>query len=150
MVGGRPFFISNTKKGELIMRSKKWTKRLIVQGLLSAVVAQSGIAFADAPAPKWYDSTTVSGYVQGTYVGNLSKDTPQTNQLRAFDPGLGFGLPQAQLKLSKPVADDSAGFVVKFLTGTNAQAIHSTGLGTSSLKDSNGDTTTLNESFDLE
>jgi hypothetical protein len=118
------------------MRSTKWTKQLVVQGIIM-VVAQGGIAFADAPAPKWYDSTTLSGYVQGTYIGNISKDTPKTNQLRAFDPDLGFGLPQAQLKLSRPVADDSAGFVVKFLTGTNAKLIHSTGLGTT-------------EAFDLE
>src|SRR5512142_935272 len=109
------------------MRSTKWTRKLVVQGLLCAVGV--GTVYADAPAAKWYDSTTVSGYIQGTYVGNFSKDTPQTNQLRAFDPNFGFNLPQAQLKISKPVADDSAGFVLKFLTGTNAGVIHSAGLG---------------------
>src|SRR5450631_2051369 len=98
------------------MRSTKWTKRIVVQGMIMAI-AQASVAFADAPAAKWYDSTTISGYIQGAYVANFSKDTPQTNQLRAFDPNLGFGLPQAQLKLFKPVADDSAGFVLKFLTG---------------------------------
>jgi len=110
------------------MRSSRWTKRIVVQGLLTVVAV--GTAYADAPAPKWYDSTSVNGYVQGTYVGNISKDTPQTNQMRAFDPNEGFGLPQAQLKISKPVADDSAGFIVKFMAGSNAGAIHSAGLGT--------------------
>jgi hypothetical protein len=110
-----------------------------------AVAAQAGLVFADAPAPKWYDSTSINGYIQGSYVGNLSKDTPQTNQLRAFDPNLGFGLPQAQLKISKPVADDSAGFVLKFLTGTNAGVIHSAGGGT----DTNFDLEEANMTFNV-
>ncbi len=106
------------------MRSSKWTRRAVVQVLICAVGV--GTAYADAPAAKWYDSTTISGYIQGTYIGILGKET---SQLRAFDPNEGFGLPQAQLKISKPVADDSAGFVLKFLTGTNAGTIHSLGLG---------------------
>ena len=125
------------------MRSTKWTRRMVVQGIICALGI--GAAYADAPAPKWYDSTTLSGYVQGNYVGNLSKDTPQTNQLRAFDPNQGFGLPQAQLKLSKPAADDSAGFVVKLLAGTNAAVIHSQGGNT----DTNFDLEEANMTFNV-
>jgi hypothetical protein len=122
------------------MRSSKWTRRAVVQGLILAVGV--GTAYADAPAPKWYDSTSISGYIQGTYIGILGKET---SQLRPFDPNEGFGLPQAQLKISKPVADDSAGFVLKFLTGTNAQVIHSAG-GNS---DTNFDVEEANMTFNV-
>ena len=125
------------------MRSSKWTRRAVVQVLICAVGV--GTAYADAPAAKWYDSTTISGYIQGAYIGNLSKDTPQTNQLRTFDSNEGFGLPQAQLKISKPVADDSSGFVLKFLTGTNAGLIHSAG-GNS---DTNFDVEEANMTFNV-
>jgi hypothetical protein len=106
------------------MSSMTWKKGIIV---MTAVAAQAGLAFADAPAAKWYDSTTINGYIEGTYIGAFGKEN---QQLRAFDPNEGFGLPQAQLKISKPVADDSAGFTLKMLTGTNAGVIHSAGLGT--------------------
>src|ERR1017187_5112858 len=132
-----------TNKRRILMRSTKWTRRMVVQGIICALGI--GAAYADAPAPKWYDSTTLSGYVQGNYVGNLSKDTPQTNQLRAFDPNQGFGLPQAQLKLSKPAADDSAGFVVKLLAGTNAAVIPSQGGNT----DTNFDLEEANMTFNV-
>lgn len=127
------------------MSGSKWMKKLVVQSVVSLLVSVSGKAYADAPAPKWYDTTTIGGFVQGSYVGNLSKDTPQTNQLRVYDSNNGFNLNQAQLHMAKPVGDDGYGFNVKFLGGHDAQLIHSTGLGNTVAGG-----TTVSESFDVE
>src|ERR1700690_500323 len=51
------------------MRSTKWKRRAVVQGLILAVGV--GTVYADAPAPKWYDTIGLSGYLQSSYVGNL-------------------------------------------------------------------------------
>ena len=107
-------------------------RKYVLSGMLVSGLALGGQCYADAPAARWYDSTTIGGYVQGSYVGNLSKDTPNKNQLRVYDQDQGFNLNQAQLHIYKPVADDSAGFSVKLLTGKDAGFIHSAGLGTES------------------
>src|SRR4051812_32211816 len=56
-------------KGGHTMRSTKWSKRIVVQGLLTAMVGMSGKAYADA---KWYDGIGLSGYLQSSYVANLN------------------------------------------------------------------------------
>src|SRR5207248_1289584 len=53
------------------MRSLKG-RTLVVQGMAVALMAAGSMAFADAPAAKWYDSIGLSGYLQSSYVGNLS------------------------------------------------------------------------------
>src|SRR5438552_853182 len=114
------------------MRSAKWTKKLVVQGLLSALVSSAGTLYAaDA---KWYDTTTLSGYVEGSYVGNLS--SPQqgtlaakpTNGARLFDQETNsFNLNMFHLMVSKPLGDDGYGFTGKFHTGRDARVIKSGG-----------------------
>jgi hypothetical protein len=78
---------------------------------------------------KWYDAIAIGGHVQGSYVAALGKDIPQTNQLHVYDANNGFNLNQAQLRIGKPVAEDGYGFGIKLMTGNDAEAIHSTGLG---------------------
>lgn len=106
------------------MRLKLWIQTVV----LSTLVA--GIASADT---KWYDLINFGGHVQGSYVANLSKDTPRTNQLRVYDANNGFNLNQAQLRISKAIgAEDHWGFTTKLLAGHDAGLIHSAGLGTES------------------
>ncbi|MFA5975116.1 MAG: DUF3138 family protein [Elusimicrobiota bacterium] len=120
------------------MKNRKWSRCAVTLGVWAVLGSTAEIVFADTAAPKWHESTVIGGYVQGSYVGNLSKDTPQTNQLRVYDANNGFNLNQAQLRLSKPVDEAGAGFSVKLLAGHDAGFIHSAGLGTES------------SSFDLE
>jgi hypothetical protein len=111
------------------MRSAKWTKRLVVQGMIMAV-AQAGIAFADAPAPKWYDTIGLSGYLQSSYVGNL-EDSPEnkTNVGRQFDTnGNSFSLNTFLLQIAKPVGDsDHYGFTVRLRAGEDATTLPASG-----------------------
>ena len=111
------------------MRSEKWKKRLVVQGLIMAV-AQAGIAFADAPAAKWYDTIGLSGYVQSSYQANLN--TPHSaGGVKAATPGRqfdtdanGFDFNAFLLQIAKPVGDsDHYGFTVRLRTGQDAQSI---------------------------
>src|SRR4051812_34642094 len=102
------------------MRSKTLKKSFIAV----AIAAQAGIAFADAPAPKWYDTVGLSGYVQSSYVANLNN--PHTaggvktgNVGRQFDTDSnGFMFNTFLLQIAKPVSDsDHYGFTVRLRTG---------------------------------
>src|ERR1700746_2786468 len=109
------------------MGSEKWTRRLVVQGLICAVGV--GTAYADAAAPKWSDVLTMSGYLEGSYVGNLNAPGPaNTNTDRVFDvePN-SFNLNAFHLQIAKPVGDDGYGFTAKLHTGRDARIIKSAG-----------------------
>jgi hypothetical protein len=103
--------------------------------MLGTLIALAGRAWSDAPAPKWYDTIAFSGYLQGSYVGNLS--SPQLgsggnapNVDRVFDQeSNSFNLNAFHLQVTKPVGDDNYGFTVKMQTGRDARIIGSTGFG---------------------
>jgi hypothetical protein len=107
------------------------------KGISSIVVAAllgvgASSAFADAPAAKWYDSVGLSGYLEGSYVGNLSAPQgPRTNVDRLFDQeSNSFNLNAFHLQIAKPVGDDGYGFTAKLHTGRDARVIKSAGTGT--------------------
>jgi hypothetical protein len=105
------------------MRSTTWSKGIVVKGIIMAIAAQSGLVFADAPVPKWYDTIGLSGYLQSSYVGNLEDSTLNTgNQGRQFDTnGNSFSLNTFLLQIAKPVGDsDHYGFTVRLRTGADA------------------------------
>ena len=107
------------------MRSAKWTKRLAVQGIIMAV-AQASIAYADAPAAKWYDTVGLSGYLQSSYTGNFSASPHnKTNIGRQFDTNANsFNFNTFLLQVAKPVGDsDHYGFTVRLRTGQDAASI---------------------------
>jgi len=109
------------------MRSKKWSRRLVVQGMIIAV-AQASIAYADAPAPKWYDTIGLSGYLQSSYVGNLENSPHNTTNVgRQFDTnGNTFSLNRFLMQIAKPVGDsDHYGFTVRLAAGQDAAALPS-------------------------
>jgi hypothetical protein len=114
------------------MRSAKWRQRLVVQGLIMAV-AQGSVAFADAPAAKWYDTIGMSGYLQGSYVGNLNRPevagVKASNTGRQFDTDSnGFSLNTFLLQIAKPVGDsDHYGFTVRLRTGQDATSLDKSG-----------------------
>jgi hypothetical protein len=105
------------------MRRSTWSSTLAV----AVAVLASSVVRADE---KWYDAIAIGGHVQGSYVGSLGKDIPQTNQLRGYDTNPGFNLNQAQIRIAKPVGDDGYGFGIKLLAGSDAKVLHSNGLGT--------------------
>jgi len=105
------------------MRRSTWSSTLAV----AVAVLASSVVRADE---KWYDTIAIGGHVQGSYVGSLGKDVPQTNQLRGYDANPGFNLNQTQLRIAKPLGDDGYGFGVKLLAGSDAKILHSAGLGT--------------------
>ena len=118
------------------MRSKQFTKQIVVKGLLGACLAVAASkAYADAPAPKWYDTIGLSGYLQGSYVGNLN--TPENepagtkagNAGRQFDTDSnGFAFNSFLLQVAKPVGDsDHYGFTVRLRTGQDASSLSGAG-----------------------
>jgi hypothetical protein len=109
------------------MRSLSRGRSLTIQSLAGALLLAGTMAYAEDG--KWYDAVGIGGHVQGSYVGALNKDVPQTNQLRQYDARNGFNLNQAQIRISKPMAEDGWGFTTKVLAGHDAQLIHSAGLG---------------------
>lgn len=112
------------------MRRSKWTKRMLVQGIIYAVGI--GTAYADAPAPKWYDVLGLSGYLQSSYVGNLENSPRNTgNQGRQFDTsGNSFSLNTFLLQIAKPVGDsDHYGFTVRLRAGQDAQLLNTPSAG---------------------
>src|SRR5258708_18298764 len=107
------------------MRSKL-QKRLVVQGLIGVIAGYAGIAFADAPAVKWYDAIGLSGYAQTSYVGNLNRPhaagtgAKVGNTGRQFDTDSnGFSFNTFLLQIARPVTDNW-GFVVRLRTGQDA------------------------------
>lgn len=112
-----------------------WQKMLRVGGWVGVCLSLYGTVYAaDASAPKWYDTLALSGYVQGSYVGNLSSPQPQTggaiNKTRTFDQeSNSFNLNAFHLQIAKPVGDDGVGFTTKLHTGRDARVIHSNGMG---------------------
>ena len=108
------------------MRSSKWTRRIVIQGLIYVVGVGTG--YADAPAPKWYDTTGISGYLEGSYVGNLNRPNTKLNTDRLFDQeSNSFNLNAFHLQIAKPVGDDGYGFTAKLHTGRDARVIKSVG-----------------------
>src|ERR1035437_3163139 len=115
-------------KGGLIMSSKTWTRKIVIQGLLTALIGTTGKVYGDAPAPKWYDSVGLSGYLESSYVGNLNAPASRTNAGRVFDvESNSFNLNAFHLQIAKPVSDDGYGFTVKLHTGRDARVIKSAG-----------------------
>lgn len=115
------------------MKSASRMKRLVAKSLISTFTA-TALVYADAPAPKWSDTLALSGYVQGSYVGNLSAPQPQTggamNRTRAFDEeSNSFNLNAFHLQVAKPMSDDNYAFTAKLHTGRDARVIHSAGTG---------------------
>ena len=109
------------------MGSSKWKRRAVVQVLICTVGV--GTAYADAAAPKWSDVLSMSGYLEGSYVGNLSAPGPaKTNVDRVFDvePN-SFNLNAFHLQIAKPVGDEGYGFTAKLHTGRDARVIKSAG-----------------------
>jgi len=84
-----------------------------------------GTAWADAPAPKWYDTIGLSGYVQESYTGNLNNPLSKTNKGRQFDvDSNSFMTNAAMLNIIKPVGDsDHYGFVARLMAGRNAHIL---------------------------
>ena len=83
-------------------------------------------AFGDAPAPKWYDTIGLSGYLQSSYVGNLENSSSNKGNVgRQFDTnGNTFSLNTFLLQIAKPVGDsDHYGFTVRLRTGSDAAAL---------------------------
>src|ERR1017187_5480291 len=115
------------------MRSKTWTRKLVVQGLLTAVIGTTGKVYGDAPAPKWYDTIGLSGYLQSSYVGNLENSPSNPGNVgRQFDTnGNTLSLNTFLLQIAKPVGDsDHYGFTVRLRTGQDASALNAaTGSG---------------------
>src|SRR5579864_6662502 len=108
------------------MRSKKGIRRLVVQGIISSFIIKGGIALGDAPAPKWYDTIGLSGYLVGSYVNNLTSPATKVNTNRLFDQeSNSFNLNAFHLQVAKPVGDDGVGFTAKLHTGRDARVIKS-------------------------
>src|SRR6266700_7232555 len=110
------------------MRSAKWTRRFVVQGLICAVGV--GTAYADAPAAKWYDTIGLSGYFQSSYGANLNDPhngagAKVGNTGRQFDTDSnGFSFNTFLLQIAKPVGDsDHYGFTVRLRTGQDASSV---------------------------
>lgn len=98
----------------MLSMRKRWTS-LMLGGILSTF-ALAGTSFADAP--------TVSGFIDTTYNYNFNKPYTQANELRSFDSKANsFLLNAAQLQIAGTAGD--AGYVVKFLGGTDAAVITS-------------------------
>lgn len=75
-----------------------------------------------------------SGYVDATYGYNFNNAQSQANRLRVFDEKSNtFRFNSAELNVGKPsTAQSPWGFGLTFNLGTDAEKIHSTGLGLSS------------------
>jgi hypothetical protein len=115
------------------MRSKGFiVKRLITKAVFGGMLLATAKAYADAPAPKWYDTIAASGYLQTSYVGNPQySGNNKTNQGRQFDTnGNTFSLNTFLLQIAKPVGDDHYGFTTRLRTGTDAQALNNASKGT--------------------
>jgi hypothetical protein len=107
------------------MERSRLRKGLVVNGLIG-IMASAAVAYADAPAAKWYDTLSIGGYVQGSYVGNLvaPHNPGTTNAGRQYDQNPNsFGLNGVLLNISKPVGDDHYGFVTKLLAGSDANVL---------------------------
>ncbi len=107
-------------------------KKLISKVVLGGILLASTKAYADAPAPKWYDTLAISGYTQGSYVYNIEQ--PQqagithTNAARIFDvESNSFNINAFHLQIAKPMGDDNYAFTTKLHTGRDARVIHSVG-----------------------
>src|SRR5579862_9732623 len=116
------------------MRRMNWTKQWIAKGMVTACVAAVGTAYADAPAPKWYDTIGMSGYLQSSYVGNLeNSENNKTNVGRQFDgpangtnSGNSFSFNRFLLQIAKPVGDsDHYGFTVRLAAAQDATVLPS-------------------------
>ena len=80
---------------------------------------------ADPPAPKWYDTVTVSGFVDGYYSYNLNGPQNQTNLYHNFDfRSNDFNVSLVELNFVKPVDDkNKAGFYIGLAFGEAADAV---------------------------
>lgn len=88
--------------------------------LLALTLAVTPRVHAEGPA--------ISGFIDTTYNYNFNKPYNGTNYLRSFDTKANsFLMNAAQLQLTGTLGD--AGYVVKFLAGTDASVITSAGAG---------------------
>jgi len=107
------------------MRSSHW--KYVVPGLM---MAAASMAYADAPAPKWYDTIAMSGYLQGSYTGNFEASPEnKSSQGRQYDTNSNsFNFNTFLLQIAKPVGDsDHYGFTVRLRTGQDASALSGAG-----------------------
>jgi hypothetical protein len=105
------------------MRDNEGGKKLLV--VICAWMALTSPVRAEAPAAKWYDTIGFSGYLQGSYVGNLHDPKSTTNTDRLFDnDSNSFNLNTFLLQVAKPVGDnDNYGFTVRLRTGKDANIL---------------------------
>ena len=109
------------------MSSSRKKGSTLLQGAVGIMLLGGALAYADAPAAKWYDTIAASGYLQGSYVGNLENSpNNKTNVGRQFDTnGNSFSLNSFLLQIAKPVGDnDHYGFTVRLRTGQDAAALN--------------------------
>src|SRR6185503_7588193 len=136
----------NPGKGQTNVEEKLFmnSKKLLVSGLCAAAVVSLSTAGANAEekiAPKtleFLEATTISGYVQASYVYNAKKGVQgqnerngqppgyesgsDANHWRAFDNNVGFTLNAIKLVLEKPLGegDWAAGYRVDLIFGQDA------------------------------
>ena len=98
---------------------------LALSGGLWPVSAFSQANATAAPTSKWYDTIALSGYVQGSYVGNLHDPKSKTNTDRLFDnDSNSFNLNTFLLQVAKPVGEtDNYGFTARLRTGKDANVL---------------------------
>jgi hypothetical protein len=107
------------------MRDNETSRELILGGVLGVLLASAAPVQADPPAAKWYDTIALSGYLQGSYVGNLHDPKSQTNTGREFDTDSNsFNLNTFLLQVAKPVGEsDNYGFIVRARVGKDANVL---------------------------
>src|SRR6266480_446704 len=103
------------------MRRLSKLRNKLVEGVVGLILLGGATAYAvDAPAAKWYDTIGMSGYLEGSYVGNLS--APQKPLANAATPNVdrlfdqetnSFNLNAFHMQIAKPVGDEGYGFTAK-------------------------------------
>src|SRR5436189_4855132 len=137
------------------MRSSKGMGSILAAGLIANLAMPAVVRAEDAAAPtttpttttdaKWYDTLTIGGYIQSSYVYNLNRPTSGLNTNRVFDTEHNsFNLNAAQLKVSKPMGDDNYAFTTKLFAGRDARVIASQGTPGA------GGTPGTNDEFDVQ
>ena len=112
------------------MRRSNWKKNVAIGSLLGGLICSSSRVYADTTGLKWYDTLSLGGYIQGSYVGNLNAPMPKTNAGRIFDvESNSFNLNAFHLQVAKPMGDDNYAFTAKLHTGRDARVIKSAGTG---------------------
>jgi len=122
-------------------------RKLLFRGLCSAAVvglSTVGASAEDKIAPRtleFLEATTISGYVEASYVANVKQDISNVNEqngtatgatganvnhLRAFDNNIGFTMNAIKLVFEKPLGegDYAAGYRADLLFGEDANQLN--------------------------